>query len=157
MSRIYRFTLLFIFLAMSLACGLISNPLSQAQNLAATAQSMATSMTTSMPSGMPDVSGYLNPVGAPVSDWNSIPIMPQATAGQEFNKNTYSYKVSGVAVADIQAFYTDKLKTLGWTSAFSAQGGTQGGMMLFTKGTNVFSLVTTPGDNNGLVVILIYQ
>jgi hypothetical protein len=157
MPRIYMLTFLVLLITVTLACGLISSPLSQAQNFASTAQSIATSMTTSMPGGIPDVSGYLNPVGVPVSDWNNIPIMPQATAGQEFNKNTYSYKVSGVAVAEVQAFYTDKLKPLGWTSAFSAQGGTQGGMMLFTKGTNVFSLVTTGGDNNGLVVILIYQ
>ena len=32
-------------------------------------------------SALPDFSSYFNPEGTPVSVWNDIPIMPQATAG----------------------------------------------------------------------------
>ena len=110
-----------------------------------------------MGTSMPDVSQFMNPVGTPVSTWNNIPIMTEATAGQEFNKNTYSFKATGITVAGVQAFYIKTLVPLGWTSAFSAQGGTQGGTALFTKGTNVVSITVTTTDNTNFVVILVYQ
>jgi hypothetical protein len=162
MSRFYKFVLLVVLAAATLACGL-TNTISQAQNLASTAESVATSMPIqtleALPSSMPDVGNYLNPTGQPVSNWNNIPVMSQATAGQEFNKTTYSYKVpSSVAVADIQTYYTDQMKTLGWSSSFSAQGGSQGGVMLFTKGNSVLTVTITPTtDNTGSVVILLVQ
>ena len=82
--------------------------------------------------------------------------MSQATAGQEFDKNTYSFKASGITAADVQTFYTDQLKTLGWTSSFSAAGGTTGVGMLFTKDTNTLTIVVTTVDPD-VVVILVYQ
>jgi hypothetical protein len=159
MSHSFRFTLLTILILFSFACGLITNPLNQAKGLASTAEAMATSMPVStleaLPSSMPDVGQYLNPTGTPVSSWNNIPIMTQATAGQEFNKTTYSYKAD-VSNADVQSFYADKLKTLGWTSAFSAQGGGQGGVMLFTKGSTALTITITP-SGKGVVVLLVLQ
>jgi hypothetical protein len=105
---------------------------------------------------MPEIGQYLNPSGSPVSQWNNIPIMSQATAGQEFNKNTYSFKVSGVTAADVQTFYNDQLKALGWSSSFSAQGGSEGGVMLFTKDPNSLTITITTVDQN-IVVLLLYQ
>jgi hypothetical protein len=160
MSHIPKIFFVSILILTSLACGLITNPINDAQNLASTAQAIATSMPIqtleALPSAMPDVGQYLNPTGAPVSQWNNIPVMPQATAGQEFNKNTYSFKASGITEADVQTFYNDKLKALGWTSPFSAQGGTQGGIMLFTKDSGVLSITVTTADQN-IVVLLIMQ
>jgi hypothetical protein len=158
MSRIYKFILISVLIAASLACGLITNPINDAQNLASTAQAIATSMPIqtlqAIGTSMPDVNQYLNPTGAPVSEWNTIPVMPQATAGQEFNKNTYSYKASGITEADVQSFYNDKLKALGWTSPFSAQGGSTGGIMLFTKDSSVLSITVTTVDQNTVVLLL---
>ncbi|HEY9151471.1 MAG TPA: hypothetical protein VIN60_01195 [Anaerolineales bacterium] len=171
MSRVFRFTLLSTLILFSFACGLISNPLNQAKGLASTAEAIATSnpgalstlqaLPSSMPlstlealpSSMPDIGQYLNPTGKPVSNWNGIPIMTQATAGQEFNKNTYSFKANAAA-ADVQTFYADQLKTLGWTSTFSAQGGGQGGVMIFNKGTSVLTITIAPSSNS-IVVILV--
>lgn len=158
MSRTYKFILISILIAASLACGLITNPINDAQNLASTAQAIATSMPIqtlqAIGTSIPDVNQYLNPTGAPVSEWNAIPVMPQATAGQEFNKNTYSYKASGITEADVQSFYNDKLKALGWTSPFSAQGGSTGGIMLFTKDSSVLSITVTTVDQNTVVLLL---
>ena len=171
MSRIFRFTLLTTLIVFSFACGLITNPLNQVKGLASTAEAVATSMPVStlealpssmplstleaLPSSMPEVGKYLDPTGKPVSNWNDIPIMPQATAGQEFNKNTYSFKANAAA-ADVQAFYSDQLKTLGWSSALSALGGGQGGLMLYNKGDKILSItITTSGKD--VVVILILQ
>jgi hypothetical protein len=160
MANTHKIFFISVFILASLACGLITNPINDAQNIASTAESIATSMPIqtlqAIGTTMPDVGQYLNPTGTPVSQWNDIPVMPQATAGQEFNANTYSYKASGVTDTDVQAFYNDKLKALGWTSPFSAQGGSQGGIMLFTKDTGVLSITVTTVDQN-IVVLLIKQ
>ncbi|MBI2757156.1 MAG: hypothetical protein HYX49_00590 [Chloroflexi bacterium] len=159
MSTIYKYSLLTVLIAATLACGLITTPISNAKNLASTAQAIASSMPIetlqALPSSMPDVGGYANPTGQPVSDWNGIPIMPAASVGQEFNQNTYSFKVKDT-LENAQTFYNDNLKALGWTSAFSAQGGTQGGVMLFTKGSSVLSITVTETDGE-LLVLLITQ
>ncbi len=155
MSRIFKVAFVTILVIASLACGLISNPISGAQNLASTAEAMASAIPSAFPSGIPDVTQYLNPSGAPVSDWNGIPIMTQATAGQEFNKNTYSYKASGITEADVEAFYKDKLVPLGWTSQFGAQGGSEGGVMLFTKDSSVLSITISKSDQDFIVLLVI--
>ncbi|MGA7193693.1 MAG: hypothetical protein WBW94_08690 [Anaerolineales bacterium] len=173
MSRIFKFMLLSILVLFTFACGLITNPLNQAKGLASTAEAIATSNPVSvstlealpssmplstleaLPSSMPGVGQYLNPTGQPVSNWNGIPIMTQAVAGQEFNKNTYSFKATASAT-DVQTFYAGQLKTLGWSSSFSAQGGGQGGVMLFTKGTSILSITITTSDKD-VVVLLITQ
>ena len=154
MTRVYKYLLLAILIVTALACGVISNPLSGAKGLASTAEAIASAI----PTGLPDVTQYVNPQGKPATDWNNVPIMPQASAGQEFNKNTYSYRVSGVSASDVQTFYNDKLKAAGWTSPFSAQAGSQsqGGLMLFTKDSSVLSITITPVDKD-LVVLLVTQ
>lgn len=149
MRQFYKFVLLAILIGTALACGVISNPLSGAQNLASTAEAMASAI----PSGLPDVTQYLNPQGKPVAEWNGIPIMPEATAGQEFSKSTYSYRISGVDSTAIQAFYSDKLKAQGWSSPFSAQGGGAGGLMLFTKATQVLTITITKADQDEVVLL----
>ncbi len=37
---------------------------------------------------------YSNPAGTPLQSWHDIPIMKEATAGQEFQADIYSYKAS---------------------------------------------------------------
>ncbi len=149
MRRIFKFTLLAILTGTVLACGIISNPLSGAQNIASTAEALASAI----PTGLPDVSKYLNPQGKPVSEWNGLPIMPEASAGQEFSKSTYSYRISGVDSAAIQTFYNDKLKAQGWSSPFSAQGGGEGGFMLFTKESQVLTITITKSDQDEVVLL----
>jgi len=169
--HIFRITLLSILVLFTFACGLISNPLNQAKGLASTAEAIATahpgSLSTlealpssmplstleALPSSMPEVGQYLNPTGTPVSNWNDIPIMTQATAGQEFNKTTYSFKAAASAT-DVQTFYTNQLQTLGWSSSFSALGGGQGGVMLFTKGTSILSITITSSGKDVVVLLI---
>jgi hypothetical protein len=171
MSNVLRFTLLTILILFTFACGLITNPLNQAKGLASTAEAMATSMPVStlealpssmplstleaLPSSMPGVGQFLNPTGQPVKSWNDIPVMPQATAGQEFNKTTYSFKADASGT-DVQTFYDSQLKTLGWSSEISAVGGGQGGLMLFSKGDNTLTITVTP-SGKGVVVILVFE
>jgi hypothetical protein len=166
MSRLMKVALPILLVAASLACSLITTPISQVQNLASTAEAAATSIpstaeafATSMPAAIPslpsipDVTGYLHPTGTPATEWNSIPIMPQATSGQEFNKSTYSYVLPMMSQAEIQSFYDSKLKTLGWTSEFSASTGAHGGLMVFHKDADVLTVTVAEADQ-GLVVLL---
>ena len=159
MSRVYRFVLLPLVLAGSLACGLITKPISDAKNLAATAEALASAMPLetlqALPSQMPDAGQYLNPVGAPLKEWNGIPVMPQATAGQEVNATTYSFKANA-AVAEAKNYYDTALPGLGWSRAFSAQTDNSGAQMLFTKESSFLSITITPTDNQ-VVVFLVSQ
>ncbi len=157
MSKLSRVGLLSVFVLASLACGLFSGPLSQAQGFASTAEAIASALPSALPSGMPnipDISKYMNPTGTPAKDWNGIPIMTQATAGQEFDSSTYSFRASGTTAADIQSFYNDKLTAAGWSSSLSAIGGTAGGIMVFSKGSNTLT-ITVGQDGSDYVVLLV--
>ena len=169
MSHLPRTILLTMLILFGLACSLISAPVSQVQNLASTAEAIATSIpstaeafATSIPSSIPnmpsipDVSGYLNPTGTPVSEWNGIPIMPQATSGQEFTKSTYSYKAPAMPQVEVQSFYDVKLKELGWTSEFTAATGAQGGILVFSKEGKVLTITVAKSDQD-IVVMLILE
>ncbi len=63
-----------------------------------------------------NISQYFNPVGQPVQSWKGIPIMPQATAGQEFQSGSvYGFKATAT-IADATSFYQSKLAALGYSS-----------------------------------------
>lgn len=157
MSKLSRIGLLCVLVLAGIACGLVSNPISGAQNFASTAEAMASAIPSAFPSGMPnipDVSQYMNSSGTPATEWNGIPIMSQATAGQEFDKSTYSYKASGVTGTDIQTFYSDKLTAAGWTSSLSAMAGDAGGVLVYSKGSNTVTITVAKSDADFLVLLV---
>jgi hypothetical protein len=96
----------------------------------------------------------MNPTGAATSEWNGIPIMPQAIVGQEFDKSTYGFKVGTVSQADVQAFYIDRLKALGWASTFNAGAGI-GAIMTFTKGSSSLTVAITKSDTDTSVMLIL--
>jgi hypothetical protein len=163
MSRLFKLLSVAVLALFVLACGLISNPISDVQGAASTAQAFASAMpvetleslTTALPvqtiealpSVLPDVGEYFNPTGTPVGEWNGIPIMPQATVGQEFDEGTYSYTVP-VTATDVQSFYNQKMEELGWTSPFGFQATEQGGILIYQKDTD-FLTITIVADQDG--------
>ena len=140
------------------ACGLISAPISEVQNLAGTAEAFATALPSDVQDipGLPDVSRYLDPSDVPASDWRGIPIMPQASAGEEFDANVYSYRLPGIDGTEVEEFYDAQLEALGWSSPVRTNVGTAGGYMLFTKGTDALSVMVTKSEGD-IVVLLIMQ
>jgi hypothetical protein len=52
-----------------------------------------------------------NPVGKPLTSWHDIPIMPQATAGQEFSEHVYSYKAAAT-IDQTHQFYASNPKLM---------------------------------------------
>ncbi|MBV6467902.1 MAG: hypothetical protein PGMFKBFP_03275 [Anaerolineales bacterium] len=155
-----------------LACQAVTRPFDQAKNTASTAAAFATqagSFVTQAsgfateiapfetlmpnPSAMPELpSGNpLDPKSPPLSEWKGIPIMPQASAGEEL-EGMYTFKVAADS-KEIQDFYDKQLTDLGWESSFSMPvAGTS--MFLFTKGDQVLTITVMPSDAGGAIVML---
>jgi len=173
MSRLQKFLLVFVLIVFVLACNFVTQPVKDVQNVAGTAESLATSMpdvastvesaATNMPelastieaasTDLPDIGQMMDPQGTPVAEWNGIPIMSQATAGQEFpNANSYSFKAS-VTVQEVQDYYKTELTNLGWSSSLSIPGSSEGAVMLFSKDNSVLTVTITSSD--GATVVLL--
>jgi len=159
MSRLSRFLLLFVLIVFTLACNLVTQPIDDVQNLAGTAESIASSMpnvATTLESAATSIPfedfDFTNPQGTPLSEWNGIPVMPQATVGQEFNEFTYSFKVPSTP-PDVQSFYKTELANLGWSSSIDLPVGDEGGFMLYTKDDNILAITITSSDGGAAVVL----
>jgi hypothetical protein len=159
-------------LVFALACNFVTQPVRDVQEAVSTVQSVSSALpletieafATSMPietlvgtaqaaaSEMPDFGNMFNPQGEPVSEWNGVPIMEQATAGQEHDANNYSYKFTGTT-KEAQDFYEGQMTELGWSSTFSMPSDTNGAVLVYQKGDKflTITIVTTEGDT---VVIL---
>jgi hypothetical protein len=171
MSRFNKFLLVFVLIVFILACNTVTQPIKDVQNVAGTAESFASAMpletlqsfATNMPvetlqaisSAMPDFGNMFNPQGEPVKEWNGIPIMTQATAGQEFpDTKTYSFKATAT-VKEATDFYDAEMVKLGWSSTFNLPGSDQGAVLVFSKGSNILTVTITSTDGT-VVVVLTY-
>jgi len=171
MSRISRVLFLLVLLVSVLACNAIARPINQAQDVVETAQSFATalpvetlqSLATSMPvetieamaSEIPDLENfnYFDPQGTPVTEWKEIPIMPQATVGQEFaDTNTYSFKAD-VTPQEVKEFYDGKLTDLGWNSVFSLPVADDGGILSYSKDSSILTVTITKVEGVTVIVL----
>ena len=177
MSRISKFLALTVAIVFVLACNFVSEPFRDAQNLAETAQSVTTLIPIetlqalpsaipaetlqALPSAIPtfealatQVGNYFDPQGTPAQEWRGIPIMPQATVGQEFSDTeTYSFKTNAT-VQQVQDFYNTELAARGWNSSLNFPLEAEGGIMGFEKdGTN---LTITIATLEGSVVVLLF-
>ncbi len=102
---------------------------------------------------------YYNPVGTPLKTWHDIPIMSQATAGQEFRADVYSFKATA-SLSQASSFYASRAAALKWfcTGPITGYSGT---------GTNAehssdymcqgFFISIVSMDNNTKEVIVIIE
>src|SRR5262245_1459948 len=131
MSRINKLISITILVLFVLACNFVTQPIKDVQNVAGTAQSIASALPIEtiqalasqvasqvpaetlqvLPSVAPSlealatqVGNMFNPQGTPLQAWKDIPIMPEATAGQEFDTQNYSFKTNAT-VQDVQDYY----------------------------------------------------
>jgi hypothetical protein len=172
MSRLFKLLLVAILGLFILACSLITGPISEVQDVASTAEAFASeipletvqALTTvipldtleALPSAIPDIGNYFDPTGTPVEQWNGIPIMPQATVGEEFGETTYGYTVP-VPATDVGAFYTQEMENLDWTSTFSLPVTDEGGILLFQNESEFLTITITPDQNDPNSVDVILQ
>lgn len=180
MSRLSKIVLVSIVVVFVLACNFVTQPIKDAQELAQTAQALGTTIPIetlqalpsaiasaipaetlqAIPSAVPtlealatDFGNFFNPQGTPVQEWNGIPIMPQATAGQEFSENnTYSFKAP-VTAKEVQDFYNEKLTALGWTQPFSFPIEAEGGIIVFQKDPSVLTVTITASEGSVVVIL----
>ena len=86
----------------------------------------------------------------PLSDWNGIPIMPQATAGQHVNDTTYAFRVP-VDTGTIESFYSNTLKSQGWNLEDNRWLG-----LKFTRDKNTVLVTMAPAaDLQSFIVTLV--
>lgn len=169
MSRLSKYLLLLTVIVFILACNTVTKPVRDAQEAVETVQSFATSMpletiqsfATNMPvetlqavsSAMPNFGDMFNPQGEPVAEWNGIPIMSQATTGQEFaDTNTYSFKADAT-VKTATDFYNEEMVKLGWSATFNMPGDENGAVLVFSKDSNIATITITLTD--GVIVVLL--
>ena len=171
MSRLSKFLLLFTLIVFILACNTVTKPITDVQNGVSTVQSVASSLpiktlqalATNLPvstleaigSAMPDFGDMFNPQGDPVTEWNGIPVMKQATAGQEFaDTKTYSFKATAT-VKEATDFYNAEMVKLGWSSTIAMPGSDQAAVLVFSKDSNLTTItITLQGD--AIIVLLTY-
>ena len=168
MSRLSKYLLILALIVFILACNFVTQPIRDAQDVVETAQSLATALPVetiralasqipvqtleALPSVIPDFGNYFNPEGTPVEVWNDVPIMPQATAGQEFDKSVYSFKANAT-LKEAQDFYDARLSDLGWNQPFSMPSEGDGAIMVFQRDSSVLT-ITIASVENSIVVIL---
>lgn len=183
MSRLSKFLSLIVVIVFLLACNFVTQPINDAQNLAKTAQALGTglpietiqaastmiasaipaetlqALPSAIPtiealgSALPDLENIFNPQGTPVQEWRGIPVMPQATAGQEFaENNTYSFKAN-VTVKEVQDFYNEKLVTLGWSQPFEFPMEEAGGIMVFQQENSTLTITITSSEGSTVVLL----
>ena len=182
MSRVSKILMVSAVVLFVLACNFVTQPVKDVQNLAGTAEAIGSAIPIetlqalpsaiasmipaetlqALPSAAPTIEALatqfgntLNPQGTPVQEWKGVPIMPQATAGQEFTEsgtNIYSFRASATA-KEVEDFYKDKMTALGWEQSLSMPGGSEGGFMAFQKDNSFLTIVITSSDNSVVVLL----
>jgi len=171
MSRLSKFLLLITLIVFILACNTVTKPITDVQNGVSTVQSVASSLpietlqavATNMPglastieaagTDLPDLGQLQNPQGTPVTEWNGIPIMTQASAGQEFaDASSYSFK-GNMTVQEVQDYYNTELVKLGWSSMASLPGGATGATLLYSKDNGLLTIAVNSSDGETVVVL----
>ena len=176
MSRLSKYLAISLVIVFILACNFVTQPIKDAQEIAGTAQAIGTLVPVetlralpslipaetlqALPSTVPtfeaiatQFGGFFNPQGTPVQEWKGIPIMPQATTGQEFpDNNTYSFKAN-VTTKEVQDFYNEKLSALGWKQAMSFPVQEEGGIIVFQKDSNILTITMAASEGVTTVVL----
>lgn len=78
------------------------------------------------------------PTGKPAVEWNGLPIMPQAIAGDE-GEGSY-YFTAEVTVEEVETFYESEMQQLGWSLLGVGEGENGTLLLIFQKGGAVASV-----------------
>jgi hypothetical protein len=93
------------------------------------------------------------PSGKPASEWEGIPIMPNAIAG-EGDDQGYSFTINASS-DEIQQFYEKELGKLGWNVFASGQGTTSAVLLIFMKDTIMLTVSIFPQPDGIMYVLLV--
>jgi hypothetical protein len=93
------------------------------------------------------------PSGNPLSEWDGIPIMPNAIAGEGDGKG-YAFTINA-SPEDIEEFYARELTKLGWILFVSGQGESNTLIMVFAKDSATLSVSIIPLSDGNTYVLLV--
>jgi hypothetical protein len=93
------------------------------------------------------------PSGKPSSEWEGIPVMPNAIAGEGDSKG-YSFTINA-SPDEIQKFYEKELAKLGWNMFASGQGSTDAVLLMFMKGADALTVSIIPQPDGIMYVLLV--
>ena len=100
----------------------------------------------------PDAVEALLPEGQPASEWNGIPIMPNAIAG-EGDAESYIFTVKATP-QQVQDFYQTELRKLGWQS-FAQGNGNSSLMLIFMDDASTTLTVSIIMKGDEALVLLV--
>lgn len=107
---------------------------------------------TPKPTPTKDVIASLLPVGEPAEEWNGIPIMPGAIAG-EGDDAGYRFTIKANS-DDIQEYYERELSKLGWQFLAAGQGENGTLILIFTGSEGTLSVSLLPHEDEFIVVLV---
>lgn len=184
MSRLSKYLLVLISTVFVLACNAITQPFRDAQEAVGTVQSIASeqplatlealasampmetlqSLATSLPletlqslpSSMPDIQNMTDPQGEPLTEWNGIPILPEATAGEETG-GIYTFEADADVTAVFE-YYKTEMSNLGWNEVFSVPDSGGSAVLSVEKDGHLAAItITADPVDGGVLVFLSYQ
>jgi hypothetical protein len=127
-------------------------PSATADPLAATQLAMMGSM-----GAITTASLYFHPVGTPLTNWRSVPIMQQATAGQQFSGYIYSH-TAAATLTQACLFYEATAQSLGFAmapgSGYSGTGSNAQHNVSFNSYNLTLYLGSFDNDTGHVIVII---
>ena len=103
------------------------------------------------PTETPAAVAALAPEGQPASEWNGIPIMPDAIAG-EGDEESYVFTVKATP-QQVQEYYQLELEKLGWQPA--AAGDEDSSLMMFTNNASATLTISLIAKGDEVLVLLV--
>jgi len=104
------------------------------------------------PTETPDAVSALVPEGQPASEWDGIPIMPEAIAG-EGDAESYVFTVKATP-QQVQDYYQTELAKLGW-QPFATGNGDSALMLMFTNNASATLTVSIVAKGDEVLVLLV--
>ncbi|MFN8381828.1 MAG: hypothetical protein U0V02_07805 [Anaerolineales bacterium] len=93
------------------------------------------------------------PSGKPSNEWESVPVMPNAIAG-EGDSTRYSFTISA-SPDEIQKYYEKELAKLGWNAFANGQGSTEAVFLIFMNDTDMLTISIIPQPDGTMYVLLV--
>lgn len=91
------------------------------------------------------------PTGKPITNWEGIPVMPNAIAG-DGDSQGYTFTIKATP-EEVQKFYEKTMSKLGWNMFASGQGTTEAILLIFMKGSDTMTISIIP-QPDGLMYVL---
>jgi hypothetical protein len=113
---------------------------------------LTATITSLPPRQTPDVISGLLPKGQPVSEWNGIPVMPGAIAG-EGDAEGYVFTIKATP-QQVQEYYELKLGKLGW-QPFAQGDGNSSTMLMFMNSASETLTVSIISEADEVLVLLV--